>query len=52
MSAMTSDMPPKDDWTSSDLEKFPEDGVRRELFDGVLHVTLHHPASTSPWPPS
>ncbi|XVU26190.1 Uma2 family endonuclease [Actinoplanes sp. CA-054009] len=36
---MTSDMPPKDDWTSSDLEQFPEDGVRRELFDGVMHVT-------------
>ncbi|MEV4345447.1 Uma2 family endonuclease [Actinoplanes sp. NPDC049596] len=39
MSALTSDTPPKDDWTSSDLEKFPEDGVRRELFNGVMHVT-------------
>ncbi|MEU8815293.1 Uma2 family endonuclease [Actinoplanes sp. NPDC048796] len=36
---MTSDTPPKDDWTSSDLEQFPEDGVRRELFDGAMHVT-------------
>jgi Uma2 family endonuclease len=34
-----SDMPPKDDWTSDDLDRLPEDGVRREIFDGVLHVT-------------
>jgi Uma2 family endonuclease len=39
MTAATSDMPPQGDWTSDDLDRFPEDGVRRELFDGVLHVT-------------
>ncbi|WP_127499823.1 Uma2 family endonuclease [Actinoplanes solisilvae] len=39
MTAAMSDMPPKDDWTSDDLDRFPEDGIRREIFDGVLHVT-------------
>ncbi|MGK5680724.1 Uma2 family endonuclease [Actinoplanes sp. URMC 104] len=39
MTAATSDMPPRSDWTSEDLDRLPEDGVRREIFDGVLHVT-------------
>jgi Uma2 family endonuclease len=45
MTAMTSDMPPPEGWTSKDLERFPEDGVRRELFDGVMHVTPPAPSS-------
>ncbi|WP_250001440.1 Uma2 family endonuclease [Actinoplanes sp. M2I2] len=39
MTAATSDMPPQGEWTSDDLDRFPEDGVRREIVDGVLHVT-------------
>ena len=34
-----SDVPSKDEWTSSDLDSLPEDGVRREIFDGVLRAT-------------
>jgi Uma2 family endonuclease len=30
--------PPDDGWTIDDLAVLPEDGVRRELLDGVLHV--------------
>jgi Uma2 family endonuclease len=30
---------PTDGWTVDDLEALPEDGARRELIDGVLHVT-------------
>ncbi|WP_250028694.1 Uma2 family endonuclease [Paractinoplanes maris] len=40
MTATTSDMPPQGDWTADDLARLPEDGVRREIFDGVLHVTV------------
>ncbi|MBU2668597.1 Uma2 family endonuclease [Actinoplanes bogorensis] len=32
------DAPPDGGWTVDDLETFPEDGVRRELLDGVLLV--------------
>ena len=39
MTAALSDIPPTDGWTVDDLEGLPEDGVRRELLDGVLHVT-------------
>ena len=39
MTAATSDMPPPGDWTSDDLDRFPEDGIRREIIDGALHVT-------------
>ena len=46
MSAMsTSDWAPDTlgpqprDWTTDDLDAMTEDGVRRELIDGVLHVT-------------
>ena len=30
---------PADGWTVEDLERFPEDKIRRELFDGVLLVS-------------
>jgi hypothetical protein len=30
---------PTDGWTVDDLDALPEDGARRELIDGVLHVT-------------
>jgi Uma2 family endonuclease len=30
---------PPDGWTTDDLDALPEDGVRRELIDGVLHVS-------------
>ncbi|GLY00784.1 MULTISPECIES: Uma2 family endonuclease [Actinoplanes] len=39
MTAAMSDVPPADGWTVEDLDSFPEDGVRRELLDGVLHVS-------------
>ncbi|MFG1997511.1 Uma2 family endonuclease [Actinoplanes sp. NPDC048988] len=32
------DLPPEDGWTTDDLNAFPDDGVRRELLDGVLLV--------------
>jgi Uma2 family endonuclease len=32
------DQPPVGGWTVNDLEALPEDGIRRELLDGVLHV--------------
>ncbi|MDI6098607.1 Uma2 family endonuclease [Actinoplanes sp. NEAU-A12] len=38
MTAAISDMPPADGWTVDDLDALPEDGVRRELIDGVLHA--------------
>lgn len=31
--------PPQGGWTTDDLDTLPEDGVRRELLDGVLHVS-------------
>ncbi|HEX5199044.1 Uma2 family endonuclease [Paractinoplanes rhizophilus] len=34
-----SDLPPADGWTVDDLDALPEDGVRRELLDGVLLVS-------------
>ena len=39
MTAAMSDLPPADGWTTDDLDAFPEDGVRRELLDGVLLVS-------------
>ena len=39
MTAAVNGTPSKDDWTSKDLDRLPEDGVRREIFDGVLRVT-------------
>ncbi|WP_436524091.1 Uma2 family endonuclease [Actinoplanes sp. HUAS TT8] len=30
---------PTDGWTVDDLDALPEDGARRELIDGILHVT-------------
>jgi Uma2 family endonuclease len=39
MTAATSNIPPADGWTVDDLDVLPEDGVRRELIDGVLHVS-------------
>ncbi len=33
------DPPPTDGWTTADLDALPEDGVRRELLDGVLLVS-------------
>nr|WP_030436468.1 Uma2 family endonuclease [Actinoplanes subtropicus] len=39
MTAAMSGLPPADGWTVDDLDSFPEDGVRRELLDGVLLVS-------------
>jgi Uma2 family endonuclease len=39
MTAAMSDTPPAEGWTTDDLDVLPEDGVRRELLDGVLHVS-------------
>lgn len=39
MTAAMSVSPPADGWTADDLERFPEDNVRRELLDGVLLVS-------------
>jgi Uma2 family endonuclease len=39
MTAALSEVPPADGWTTDDLDALPEDGVRRELLDGVLHVS-------------
>ena len=39
MSAALSEVPPADGWTTEDLDSFPDDGLRRELIDGVLHVS-------------
>ncbi|GAB1644910.1 Uma2 family endonuclease [Krasilnikovia sp. MM14-A1259] len=39
MTAALSDGPPADGWTTDDLEALPEDGLRRELLDGVLLVS-------------
>jgi len=39
MTAALSDMPPGGGWTTDDLDDLPEDGVRRELLDGVLLVS-------------
>ncbi|MEU4621756.1 hypothetical protein AB0G04_17500 [Actinoplanes sp. NPDC023801] len=39
MTAAMSVIPPADGWTVADLDALPEDGVRRELIDGVLHVS-------------
>ena len=36
MTIAMSDVPPAEGWTVVDLEDVPEDGVRRELLDGVL----------------
>ncbi len=41
-----SEHPPADGWTADDLEKFPEDNVRRELLDGVLLVSPSPPTPT------
>lgn len=38
MTAALSDKPPADGWTTDDLDALPEDGIRRELLDGVLVV--------------
>ncbi|MEU4693155.1 Uma2 family endonuclease [Actinoplanes sp. NPDC023714] len=39
MTASLSEVPPADGWTVEDLEGLPDDGVRRELLDGILHVS-------------
>jgi Uma2 family endonuclease len=39
MAAALSDVPPTGGWTTDDLDALPEDGVRRELLDGVLHIS-------------
>ncbi|GAA3336922.1 Uma2 family endonuclease [Amorphoplanes nipponensis] len=38
MTAALSGLPPADGWTVDDLQALPDDGVRRELIDGALHV--------------
>lgn len=45
MTVMYSEPPPTGGWTTDDLDSFPEDGVRRELIDGALHVP---PSPTAP----
>jgi hypothetical protein len=37
--AMSEYLPHADGWTVDDLDALPEDGVRRELLDGVLLVS-------------
>ncbi|GAA3911301.1 Uma2 family endonuclease [Actinoplanes auranticolor] len=44
MTAALSGLPPVDGWTVDDLHALPDDGVRRELIDGALHVS---PSRTS-----
>ncbi|MEU8608330.1 Uma2 family endonuclease [Actinoplanes sp. NPDC048791] len=44
MTAALSGLPPADGWTVDDLQALPDDGVRRELIDGALHVS---PSPTS-----
>jgi Uma2 family endonuclease len=44
MTAALRDVPPADGWTVDDLDALPDDGVRRELIDGALHVS---PSPTS-----
>jgi Uma2 family endonuclease len=44
MTAALSGAPPADGWTVDDLDALPDDGVRRELIDGALHVA---PSPTS-----
>jgi Uma2 family endonuclease len=39
MTAALSDKPPTEGWTTDDLDALPEDGLRRELLDGVLLVS-------------
>jgi Uma2 family endonuclease len=39
MTAALSDVPPAGGWTTDDLDALPEDGLRRELLDGVLLVS-------------
>ena len=39
MTAALSEVPPADGWTTDDLAALPDDGIRRELLDGVLHVS-------------
>jgi Uma2 family endonuclease len=39
MTAALSDKPPVGGWTTDDLDNLPDDGVRRELLDGVLLVS-------------
>jgi Uma2 family endonuclease len=38
MPAALNEVPPADGWTTDDLDALPDDGLRRELIDGVLHV--------------
>jgi Uma2 family endonuclease len=44
MTAALNGAPPADGWTVDDLDALPDDGVRRELIDGALHVS---PSPTS-----
>ena len=44
MTAALSGAPPEGGWTVDDLDVLPDDGVRRELIDGALHVS---PSPTS-----
>ena len=44
MTAALSEVPPAEGWTVDDLNALPDDGVRRELIDGALHVS---PSPTS-----
>ncbi len=39
MTAALNALPPAGGWTTDDLDALPEDGVRRELLDGVLLVS-------------
>lgn len=37
--ALSNFLPPVGGWTTDDLDALPEDGIRRELIDGVVHVS-------------
>jgi Uma2 family endonuclease len=39
MTAALSDVPPAGGWSTDDLDALPEDGLRRELLDGLLLVS-------------
>jgi len=44
MTTALNGLPPADGWTVDDLHALPDDGVRRELIDGAVHVS---PSPTS-----
>ena len=51
MTAALSVNPPAGGWTTDDLDALPEDGLRRELLDGVLLVPPPPPPFIKSSPP-